>query len=399
MTSAPASGRPLIPISRPSLGEAEARAAFEAVRSGWVTQGPRVRAFERAFAAFVGAPHAIAVSSATSGLHLAMLAVGIGPGDEVICPSMSYIATANCIRYCGARPVLAEVDSRTYNLDPQDVARRVTARTKAILVVHQIGLPADLETFQRLAAEHGLVLVEDAACAVGAEYRGQRIGAADRSEMVVFSFHPRKVITTGDGGMVTTRNPAYDRELKLRRQHGMLVDDMVRHEASRAGAVIAANHVTLGYNYRLTDIQAAVGLEQLRRLPELLAERRRQAARYQCELAGIPALRLPWVPADRTPNWQSYSIYLEPAAPLSRDGLLAALLSRGIASRPGIMTAHRETAWQRYDPGLSLPVSEEASDRSLLLPLFNGLENDEQTAVIAAVRDLLSAGAAPLPER
>lgn len=381
----------LIPITLPSLGEAEAQAAYDAVLSGWVTQGPRVKQFEDNFAQYVGAPHATAVSNATTGLHLAMVILGVGPGDEVICPSMSYIATANCIRYTGAHPVLAEVDRRTFNLDPQDTERRITERTKAILVVHQIGLPADLDAFQALGQKYNLPVVEDAACAIGSEYKGRHIGAADQSEMVVFSFHPRKVLTTGDGGMVTTRNPEYDRMLKLLRQHGMGVTDRARHEANITGKVILPDHLVLGYNYRMTDIQAAVGIEQLRRLPALMEDRHRQGARYFQGLAGLPGVVLPHVPEGCSHNWQSFALYLEPGvARIDRDTFMTQMLAHGVATRSGIMTSHRETAWQDYEPGLSLPVSEDACDNSVLIPLYNGLSGTQQDEVIRAIRTLLA---------
>ncbi|MES1213383.1 MAG: DegT/DnrJ/EryC1/StrS aminotransferase family protein, partial [Singulisphaera sp.] len=251
----------MIPITLPLFGPEEEQAAAAAIRSGWVTQGPQVAAFERAVAEYTGAAHAVAVSNCTTALHLALVLHGIGPGDEVICPSMSFIATANSIRYTGATPIFAEVDPRTYNLDPDAARDAITPRTKAILVVHQIGLPADLERFQALGREHGLAIIEDAACAIGSKYQGRQIGSC--AETVCFSFHPRKVITTGEGGMITTNRADFAERLRLLRQHGMSVSDAARHSSKK---VVIENYVCLGYNYRLTDIQGAIGVEQMKRL-------------------------------------------------------------------------------------------------------------------------------------
>ncbi len=378
-----------IPIAKPLLGEAEAQAAYEATLSGWVTQGPRVQQFEQNFAAYTGAPYATAVSSCTTGLHLAMVVLGIGPGDEVICPSMSYIATANCIRYTGADAVLAEVDPRTYNLDLADTERRITPRTKAILVVHQMGMPADLDAFEALAKKHNLHLVEDAACAAGSSYHGRKIGEASQSDMVVFSFHPRKVITTGDGGMITTHNAELDARLKRLRQHGMGVNDRKRHEAQEQGKMIFPDHLELGYNYRMTDIQAAVGIEQLKRLDGFVADRRLLGERYRNALEQVPGLTPPHEPEGCISNWQSYSVTVGEDAKLDRDSLMQAMLDRGIATRPGIMTAHRETAYEEYAAGVELPTSELAADNSVLLPLFNGMTEEEQNRVIEALREVM----------
>ncbi len=221
----------MIPIAKPYLTKDEAQAAYDTILTGWITQGPRVAEFEQKFAEYTGAKYAVAVSNCTTGLHLAMIVAGVGKDDEVICPSMSYIATANSIMYVGAKPVFAEVNPKTYNLDVLDVERKITPKTKAILVVHQIGMPADIDAFKALCDKHNLKLIEDAACAAGSAYKGAKIGS--HSELVCFSFHPRKVISTGDGGMVTTNREDYYNRLKLLRQHGMSVNDRVRHESSK----------------------------------------------------------------------------------------------------------------------------------------------------------------------
>ena len=263
-----------IPVARPLMDEREAEAAKRPIMSGWVTQGPEVAAFEREFAACVGAPHACAVSSCTTALHLALLAAGVKPGDEVITVSHSYIATANSIRYCGAQPVFVDIEPWTFNLNPALIEKAITPSTRAILCVHQIGMPCDLKAINDIAGRHGLVVVEDAACAIGSEvlWNGEweKIGKP-HGDVACFSFHPRKVITTGDGGMITTNRTDWDAKFRLLRQHAMSIPDTVRHGASQ---VVFESYPILGYNYRLTDIQAAVGREQLKRLPEIVGSRR-----------------------------------------------------------------------------------------------------------------------------
>ncbi len=374
----------MIPIAKPYLTTDEAQAAYDTILTGWITQGPRVAEFEKKFAEYTGARYAVALSNCTTALHLAMIVSGIGAGDEVICPSMSYIATANAIRYVGANPVFAEVNPVTYNLDVQDVEKRIGPKTKAILLVHQIGMPADIDAFSALAKKYNLKLIEDAACAAGSAYKGGKIGS--HSELVCFSLHPRKVISTGDGGFVTTNNEAYYERLKLLRQHGMSVNDRVRHESSK---VIFEDHVELGYNYRMTDIQAAVGIHQLAKLDWIVAERRKIARQYQEALADIPFIRLPREEEGYFSNFQSFSIYLQKDCPVSRNELMQRMLDDGIATRRGIMTAHRETAYKKEFAQVSLPVSEDAADNSIIIPLYIPMEQADIEKVIAGFRKAL----------
>jgi dTDP-4-amino-4,6-dideoxygalactose transaminase len=374
----------VIPIAIPLLAEAEADAAREAVLTGWVSQGPQVAAFEREFAALVGAPHASAVSNCTTALHLALKALDVVPGDEVITASHSFIATANCIRYCGATPVFVDIDPDTYNIDPARVAEAITPRTRAILAIHQMGMPCDLAALTALADRHGVVLIEDAACAAGSKIRmggsWDRVGKP-HGKIACFSFHPRKVITTGEGGMLTTANPELDRSFKLLRQHGMSVPDTVRHGSPQ---VIFEDYLVVGFNYRMTDIQAAVGRKQLERLPDLVSRRRTLAARYAELLGNIEGLSLPLEPEWARSNWQSYCVRLP--SRLDQRTVMQALLDQGIATRRGIMCSHREAPYADDARRHDLQHSELAQDHSILLPIYAQMSEADQARVVSALK-------------
>jgi len=373
----------MLPIAKPTIGDAELEAVRRPLSSGWLTQGPEVAAFEREFAEFVGAAHACAVSNCTTALHLALRAAGVGAGDEVITVSHSFIATANAIRYCGAVPVFVDVRPDTYNIDPTKIAGAISSRTRAILVVHQLGMPCELDTILPLARRHGLVVIEDAACAAGSEVLWQgnweRIGGP-HGDIACFSFHPRKVMTTGDGGMLTTSNPEFDRQFRMWRQHSMSVPDTTRH-ASRK--VVFEEYNELGFNYRLTDLQAAIGRVQLQRLPDLVARRRELACRYHELLASIPDLQLPVEPEWARSNWQSYCVRLPAGCDQAR--VMQAMLDEGISTRRGVMSTHREPAYQREawraEHRNALITSEEISDDGLILPLFDQMTDQDQVRV------------------
>jgi dTDP-4-amino-4,6-dideoxygalactose transaminase len=385
------------------MDDAEAAAAARPILSGWITQGPEVEAFEKEFAQAVGAPYACAVANCTAALHLALLGVGAAPGDEVITASHSYIATANSIRYTGALPVFVDVDGATFNLVPSQVEAAISPRTRAILCVHQIGMPCDLEALLEISRRRGVPLVEDAACAAGSEvlWDGQweRIGKP-HGDVACFSFHPRKILSTGDGGMLTTRDAALDAKFRRWRQHSMNVPDTIRHAS---GQVVFESYPEIGYNYRMTDIQAAVGREQLKRLARAVERRRALAARYRELLTSVPAVTPPVEPAFARSNFQSYCVRLPETA--DQKTVMQYMLDAGVSTRRAVMCSHREPAyrapgsWKCWKPGCeiqdgrcrALAESERAQEHAIILPLFHQMTDDEQQTVVRALGEAIAA--------
>jgi dTDP-4-amino-4,6-dideoxygalactose transaminase len=373
----------MIPVMRPWLGNEEAEAAAEAVASGWIAQGPRVREFEEAFAAAIGTPHAVAVSSCTTALHLALIVTGVGPGDEVIVPSLSFIATANAVRYVGAQPVFADVDLATQNLGPETIKPRMTGKTRAVILVDQAGMPADLDAIRALCEPLQISVIEDAACAVGSTYQGRPVGCG--AALAAFSFHPRKLLTTGEGGMITTWDASIAVRLRRLREHGMDISAADRHRSQQP---VIEHYTEVGFNYRMTDIQAAVGLVQLRKISEMVARRRAFARRYQELLSGIPGLLMAGDPPYGETNYQSFWMLLPEESAVARDELMRLLADAGVSARRGIMAAHLEPPYA--DAKASLPVTERLTARSLILPLFHEMTQAQQEHVVSAVTSALT---------
>lgn len=410
-----------IPLTVPALGEEEADSARDAVLSGWVTQGPRVREFEEMFKDYTGTDYACAVSSCTAALHLALKVVGVAPGDVVLTATHSFIATANAIRHCGAEPVFVDIDPDTLNIDAEMIERTIRedfepsggalryrhikkiakgesplctaakpeGRLAAILAVHQAGMPADMPQIMNITLRYGIPVIEDAACAIGSEIDMNGAGHWEKigrphGALACFSFHPRKVITTGEGGMITTRNPDYDAKLRLLRHHGMSAPDLDRHNSDD---FIFEEYLTTGFNYRMSDIQAAVGIVQMKHLPEIVSRRRRLAEIYDSLLVNIPSIKTFAEPRYARTNRQSYVIQLETGS--ARNKVLEKLLENGIRAGRGIMNAHLEPpyspAWRKG----RLPHSENASGSCIILPLYPGMHDSDIHLIVDVLQSII----------
>ena len=374
-----------VALARPSFDEREIELVSAVLRSGWVTQGPKVTEFERAFAARVGAAEAVAVSNATTALFLSLHAQGIGAGDEVLVPSLSFIATANCVVHAGATPVFVDVEPRSCNVDPACLERAIGPKTRAIVAVDQLGMPADMERILALGARHGLVVVQDAACAAGTRVDGRAIGAGRHA--TCFSFHPRKVIVTGEGGMITTDDAELAARLRLLRHQGMSVSDLERH---RSRTVLIEEYPVVGFNFRLPDVLAALGLAQLEKLDALLARRRAAAAFYDAHLADLTELERPSPPPGVEYNYQSYMVRLKGAERALRNRVMDELQARGIASRRGLMAIHREACYQGARRADALEHTERATDQTLLLPMHAELAREDLEHVVRELRAVLA---------
>ncbi|ABW30708.1 DegT/DnrJ/EryC1/StrS family aminotransferase [Acaryochloris marina] len=374
-----------IPISLPSTGEEEWLALKEPLLSGWLTQGPKVAAFEADFAKRHGVKHAVATTSCTTSLHLILTALDIGPGDEVIVPAFTWVSTANVVLYCGATPIFADVDPKTYNLAIDQVANKITERTKAILPVHLFGRCADMDALAELAPN--IPLVEDAACAAGAAYKGRAAGSLGIAG--AFSFHPRKSITTGEGGMVTTNDDALADRMRIIRNHGASISEEQRHLGPKPYILPEFN--LLGFNYRMTDLQGAVGLVQLQKLDGLLEERRQWAEYYSRELASIKWLRTPQVTEEYSHGWQAYVCFVdETVAPRPRNSMMEFLQSKGVSTRPGTHAVHL-LGYYKDRFGLApedFPGARDCDRFTLALPLHNQMTASDYRYVVAALKEL-----------
>jgi perosamine synthetase len=375
----------VIQISLPSTGEDEWLAAKEPLMSGWLTQGPKVAAFEKAFAQRHEVKHALATTSCTTGLHLILAAMGVGPGDEVIVPSFTWVATANVVLYCGATPVFVDIDACSFNMDPAQVRERVSPKTRAIIAVHLFGLCADIDAISRAAP--GVPIIEDAACASGSAYKGRHAGTLGLA--AAFSFHPRKSITTGEGGMVTTNDDTLAETANQLRNHGASISEEQRHNGPRP--YLLSDFNLLGFNYRMTDLQGAVGLVQLGKLDRFIDERQRWADYYNEQLADIPWLRLPNVPEGSRHGWQAYVTWVDEArAPMPRNAIMERLQEQGISTRPGTHAVHLLNYYkQRFglEPG-DFPNSRDADRYSMAIPLHNRMDQADFEYVVRALKDL-----------
>lgn len=381
-----------VPIARTSLSEEEIQSVLGPLRSGWLVQGPKVREFEEKWSAFTGARHSIAVTSCTTALHLSLAALGFGAGDEAIVPAFTWIATANVVEHLGGKVVFCDIDLDTFNLDVNDVARKITPRTKAILPVHLFGLSADMDPVMALARKHGLWVIEDAACGFGSSYQGKHVGTL--GDTGCFSFHPRKAITTGEGGMITTESDELAEKLRRLRDHGAAMTDLQRHMGARP--YLLADHPDAGYNQRMTDLQAALGAAQMDRAAAIIDERRRLAALYDDAFAKLPWLKTPAHPAGYGHGYQSYPCLFQPEAltPGSvervnklRNEWMDRLQQAGISTRPATHAVHMLTFY-REKYGLAatdFPNARAANDCSISLPLFHGMTEAEQQHVIRNV--------------
>lgn len=380
---------PFLPFALPDIGEEEIAAVVECLRSGWVTTGPKTRQFEQEFAAYLGGGDTISVNSATAGLHLALEALGIGPGDEVIVPTLTFTATAEVVRYLGAQPVFVDADPHTLNIQPAAIEAAITPNTRAIIPVHYAGLACDMDAILDLAAAHRLRVVEDAAHALPTHYKGQLVGTLG-SDATVFSFYANKTMTTGEGGMVVTRDPALAARIRLMRLHGISQDAFERYVSKTPAwfyEVVAA-----GFKYNLTDIASAIGIEQLRKIDRFLARRVALARAYTEGLQGLPLLLPPRAAAGGSHAWHLYVVRLASGAPLARDELIRKLSERGIGTSVHFIPLHRQPYW-RDSCGLApeqFPVADASYLSMLTLPLYTKMSDAAQQRVIAAMQELLS---------
>jgi perosamine synthetase len=367
-----------IPIAKSYFDGLELKLVSDVIRSGWIAQGKMVEEFESKVAAYAGASHAVALSSGTAALHLALLIAGVKPGDEVIIPSFSFIATANAVLYCGAKPVFIDIDPRTYNIDPDKIKAALTKKTRAIMPVHQFGLACDIDEIRRIADKHALPVVEDAACALGAGYKAKMIGSG--GNMACFSFHPRKILTTGEGGMLVTNDASQAEKARVLRNHGMKMTAIAKDAMKKTPP---EDYEALGFNYRLTDVQAAIGIAQMARLAEILEKRLYLASRYNNAFKNTAFLETPYIPAYATPNYQSYILRIRNSSKVRRDEIVDLLREDDIYARRGNTAIHMQALYKNMK--VRLPHTEEAARDTIAIPLYYTMTDKEQDLVINKV--------------
>jgi len=372
-----------IPLLRPWLGREEAEAVSEVISSGWICQGHKVMDFEQAIADYIGTKYAVATNSCTASLHLTLIISGIEQGDEVICPSFTCMATANAIHHAGAMPKFVDIDPQTYNPDPSAVQEAITEKTKAILVVHQIGLPADIDAFKKVAKKSNLILIEDAATALGGVYKGKRVGSL--GSPTCFSFHPRKMITTGEGGMITTDNFELAEKAKILRATGASSSDLERHKAK---GTLVQQYFDVGYNYRMTDMQAALGLVQLKKIDKMIKQRAEQAQLYNEAFAEMDEIAPPYVPDYATHVYSSYMIRLNAKSAVNQFEFLEKMAKEGISCRIGIQPLHYEPFYKNLFGEMDLPNTQDVAASTVFLPIFPGLSEQEQKRIIQEIKKI-----------
>lgn len=362
-----------LPLTMPYFTRDEGAAILGVLKSGWIMQGPKIKEFEEKIAAYVGVKHAVAVSSGTTALHLALIALGIKKGDEVIVPSLSFIASANSILYVGAKPVFVDVDSKTYNINPKEIERKITKKTKAIMAVHQVGLSADIDQIINIAKENKLYVIEDAACSLGATYKGRQTGSI--GDIACFSFHPRKSITTAEGGMITTSNSRVAELLRSLRAHGVVKKNGIE------------TYPNMGYNYRMSDISAALGIAQFRKFNVILKRKRELAEKYNKAFSDTKNIIPPFTPSCCEHAYQSYVVRIK-GGRKNRDRVLKELEKKGIACRASIMAIHREPLYVKMFGMISLPETESANDEGIIIPLYMQMTDKDQQFIINTLKNL-----------
>lgn len=371
----------MIPYGKQTIDQDDIQAVVDVLKSDFLTTGPKIAEFEQTVADYVGAKYAVAISNGTSALHAACFAAGIGPGDEVITTPLTFAASANCVLYCGGTPVFADIDPKTYNIDPEDIRRKITDRTKAIIAVHLAGQPCDMDAIHSIAREHGLIVIEDGAHALGSVYKGKKIGSL--SDMTTFSFHPVKPITTGEGGMIVTDNEEFYKKMALFRSHGITRDDSMM---TRNDGPWFYQQFDLGYNYRITDIQCALGCSQMKKLDRFLARRKEIVARYNEAFADCDNIITPYQLSDTESGWHLYIVQVKNC---DRRQVFEAMREKGIGVNVHYIPVYMHPYYQEHGyENVHCANAEEIYSHIISLPLYPGLTSEQQDYVIDTLKSL-----------